>query len=51
LEDAGVGGRIILKLISERLDGEEGGVEWIDVPRDRDRWWAIVNVVMNLRVP
>jgi len=28
-----------------------GGVEWIELAWDRDRWWAIVNVVMNLQVP
>jgi hypothetical protein len=27
-----------------------GGVDWIDLPQDRKRWWALVNVVMNLRV-
>ena len=27
-----------------------GGVDWIDVTQDRDRWWALVNAVMNLRV-
>ena len=27
------------------------GVDWIDLARDRDRWWALVNAVMNLRVP
>jgi hypothetical protein len=28
-----------------------GGMEWIDVAQDTDRWQAIVNAVMNLRVP
>jgi hypothetical protein len=27
-----------------------GGVEWIHPAQDRDRWWAVVNAVMNLRV-
>jgi hypothetical protein len=28
-----------------------GDVEWIQWAQDRDRWWALVNTVMNLRVP
>jgi hypothetical protein len=27
------------------------GVDWIDMAEERDRWWTVVNVVMNLRVP
>ena len=27
------------------------GMDWIDVARDRDRWRALANTVMNLRVP
>jgi hypothetical protein len=27
------------------------GMDWIDLPQDRDRWGDVVNVVMNLRVP
>jgi len=27
------------------------GVNWIDLAQDRERWQALVNVVMNLRVP
>jgi hypothetical protein len=27
------------------------GVDWIDMAQDRDRWRAVVNAVMNLRVP
>jgi hypothetical protein len=27
------------------------GMDWIDLAQGRDRWWALVNVVKNLRVP
>jgi hypothetical protein len=26
-------------------------MDWIDVAEDRDQWRALVNTVMNLRVP
>jgi hypothetical protein len=28
-----------------------GDVDWIHLAQDRDRCWALVNMVMNLRVP
>jgi hypothetical protein len=48
LEDPFVDGRIILKWIFKKWDG---GMDWIDMSQDRDRWRAVVNAVMNLRVP
>jgi hypothetical protein len=47
LEDPDVDGRIILKFIYKKWDG---GMDWIDMAQDRDRWRAVVSAVMNLRV-
>jgi hypothetical protein len=43
-----VGGRIILKWILGELGF--GGVDWINLPQNRNRWWVLVNTVMNLQV-
>jgi hypothetical protein len=45
LEDPGVDGRIILKWIFESFNG--GGIDWIDMTQNRDRWRALASTVMN----
>jgi len=47
LEDPGIDGRIILRWIFRKWDG---GMDWMDLDQDRDRWRDLVNAVMNLRV-
>jgi len=37
-----------------KMDLQEAGcgsMDWIEPAQDRDRWQALVNVVMNLQVP
>jgi hypothetical protein len=41
--------RIILKWIFEGWVGR--GIDWINQAQGTDRWRALVNAVMNLRVP
>jgi len=44
-EDPGIDGKMDLQEVVC------GGMDWIDVAQNRDRWWELVNVVMNLQVP
>ena len=48
LGDPGVDGKIILRWIFRKWD--VGGMDWIELAQDRDRWRALVNAVMNIRV-
>ena len=49
LEDPGVDGRIILIWIFKEVGC--GGMDWVELAQDRDRWRTLVNAVINLRVP
>ena len=46
--DPGVDGRIILRWTFRKWDK---GTEWIELAQDRDSWRALVDAVMNIRVP
>jgi hypothetical protein len=48
LGDPGIDGRIILKWIFKKWNED---MNWIELAHDRDSWRALVNAVMNLRVP
>jgi hypothetical protein len=47
LENPGLDGKIILRWILRKCFG---GMDWIELAQDRDRWRALVNTVLNLRV-
>jgi len=45
LGDPGVDGRIILRWIFRKWD--VGGMDWIELAQDRDRWRTLVNAVIT----
>ena len=48
-EDPSGDGRIIrIKMDLQEVRCED--MDWIDLARDGDSWWAVVSAVMNLRV-
>jgi hypothetical protein len=49
LGDPGTDGRIILRGIFRKWD--VGGMYSIKLAQDRDRWWALVTMVIYLWVP
>ena len=48
LGDLGADGRIILNGYSR---SGMWGYDWIELAQDRDRWRALMNAVMNIRIP
>jgi hypothetical protein len=48
LEDPGVDETIILNWVFNKFDGD---MDWIVLAQNRDRCRALVNAVMNVRVP
>ena len=49
LQDPGVDGRLILRRIFRKW--VVGGMDWIHLAQDRNRWRALVNTVMSIRIP
>jgi hypothetical protein len=43
--------RLVDNIKMDLLEIGWGGVDWICLAQDRDKWRALVNAVMNLRVP
>jgi hypothetical protein len=48
-EDLGIYRKVILKMDPKEIEQED--VNWINLARDKDKLWALVNVVMKFWVP
>jgi hypothetical protein len=46
--DPAVDGRIIFKMDLQEV--RCWGMDWIKLAQDTDKWWALVNAIINLRV-
>jgi hypothetical protein len=45
---------MVIKYYNIKIDLREigwDGIDWIELAEDREQWRALVNTVMNLRVP
>ena len=49
MEDPDIDGGIMFKMDLQDMGCQ--GMDWIELAEDRDRWRALLNAVMNLRVP
>ena len=50
LEEPGAERKIKTRIMFRKVIGG-GAIDWIKLSQDRDSWRALVNVVMNFRVP
>ena len=52
LKDLDVDGKILFKWSFKKCGGRgRGDIDWINLGLERDRRWAVMNWVVNLRVP